>query len=72
MADSSRSLAISPWAASQTAAAELGLSRATLYRRIAYPHWVEGRHYRWIQKGSRRVLQFHLGATSELIRRRGW
>lgn len=72
MADKSPSLAISPWAASQAAANELGLSRATLYRRITYPHWVEGRHYRWIQKGSRRVLQFHLGASSELIRRRGW
>ncbi len=61
-----------PWISAPQAASELGMSRASLYRRIQHPHWVEGRHYRWVNKGSRRVLQFHLDESGNLIRRRGW
>jgi hypothetical protein len=64
--------AVSPWASSRQAADALGMSTTSLYRRLQYPHWVEGRHYRWISKGLRRVLQVNLTEAGLLIRRRGW
>ena len=72
MTDSTVLIARSPWVSSEQAAEGLSLSRASLYRRIRQPHWVEGRHYRWISKGARKVLQFHCEAVGDLIRRRGW
>lgn len=61
-----------PWAASAEAAAALGISTTSLHRRLTFPHWVEGRHYRWVSKGTRRVLQVNLPEAGQLIRRRGW
>lgn len=72
MADAAALIARSPWISSEQAAEGLSLSRASLYRRIRQPHWIEGRHYRWISKGNRQVLQFHSEAVGDLIRRRGW
>lgn len=66
------STALSPWTGTRAAAAELGMSSASLYRRIRYPHWIEGKHYRWIHKGARLVLQVNLPEAVQLIRRRGW
>jgi hypothetical protein len=63
---------LTPWASTGQAAQELGLSQASLYRRTQAPHWIEGRHYRWIFKGRRKVLQFHVAESGSLIRRHGW
>jgi hypothetical protein len=62
----------SPWTSTTRAAIALGMSATSLHRRLRYPHWVEGRHYRWINKGLRRVLQVNLTEAGLLIRRRGW
>lgn len=71
-ANTSAPFRLTPWASTDRAARELGLSRASLYRRIQAPHWIQGRHYRWILKGSRKVLQFHVSESGSLIRRHGW
>lgn len=65
--------AASPWVSCAVAATELGLSRRTIHRRIAEaPHWREGRHYRWISKPSRTVVQIHIGNAQDLLRVHGW
>jgi len=63
----------SPWVSAAAAAAELGVSRSTIHRRIeTAPHWREGRHFRWIRKPARTVVQIHIGNAKDLLRVHGW
>lgn len=65
--------AVSPWTSCAKAAAELGISRMTIRRRIeAAPHWREGRHYRHVKQQRRTVLLVHVPNAKELIRAHGW
>lgn len=60
------------WFNTATAAAMLGTSERTLRRRIARPGWVEGRHYRWITRQSRRTLEIHVSNAIKLMDACGW
>ncbi len=72
-AASPRKVLPAPWMSSTAAAAELGLSPWTLRRRAhAAEHWVEGKHYRWIQKQQKRLLQVNLEAVRQLMTEVGW
>ena len=60
------------WLGLSVAADFLGISSSSLRRRLCHPHWVEGRHYRWINKGKRRTLQVNLVEANRLINLKGW
>ncbi len=60
------------WFTTATAAAMLGLSERTLRRRITRPGWVEGKHYRWITRQSRRTLEINVSNVIKLMDARGW
>jgi hypothetical protein len=60
------------WFATATAAAMLGISERTLRRRIVRPGWIEGKHYRWITRQSRRTLEINVSGVIELMDSCGW
>lgn len=60
------------WFSTATAAAMLGISERTLRRRIARPGWVEGIHYRWITRQSRRTLEINVSSAIRLMDSSGW
>jgi len=60
------------WYPTQQAAGLLGVSSRTLRRRIEQEHWIEGRHYRWVTRFVRPVLEFHVPAVVNLMDQRGW
>lgn len=60
------------WYPTREAAAMLGVSERTLRRRLEKPFWLEGRHYRWTVKTTRRVLEVNVPAAIRLMDRWGW
>jgi hypothetical protein len=60
------------WYPTQQAAGLLCVSPRTLHRRIKQQHWIEGRHYRWVTRSVRPVLEFHISAVVNLMDQRGW
>lgn len=50
----------------------LGISERTLRRRIVRPGWIEGKHYRWITRQSRRTLEINVSGVIELMDSCGW
>lgn len=62
-----------PWLSSTAAAAELNLSPWTVRRRVhSATHWIEGVHFRWVQKQQKRFLQVHLENVRKLLIEAGW
>lgn len=60
------------WFSTRQAAAMLGLSEPTLRRRTARRSWVEGVHYRWITRHSRRTLEINVSQAIQLMNAIGW
>jgi len=60
------------WFTTTRAAAMLGTSERTLRRRISRPTWLEGVHYRWITRESRRTLEINVARVIKLMDARGW
>jgi hypothetical protein len=60
------------WFTTAAAAAMLGVSDRTLRRRITRSSWVEGMHYRWITRQSRRTLEINVSSVIKLMDACGW
>lgn len=60
------------WFSTRQAAAMLGISEPTLRRRAARASWVEGVHYRWITRNSRRTLEVNVSRAIQLMNAIGW
>jgi hypothetical protein len=60
------------WFTTAQAAAMLGTSERTLRRRVARQSWVEGVHYRWITRESRRTLEINVARVIKLMEACGW
>jgi hypothetical protein len=60
------------WYPTLQAALMLGTSERTLRRRIAKPHWIEGRHYRWVVRSTRRTLEINVPLALRLMECTGW
>ena len=60
------------WYPVNQAASLLGLSSRTLRRRMEKPHWIEGAHYRWVVRSTRRTLEINVPKATKLLDQRGW
>lgn len=60
------------WHPVNQAAALLGLSSSTLRRRMEKPYWVEGAHYRWVVRSTRRTLEVNVPKAAKLLDHWGW
>jgi len=60
------------WYSTAQAAAMLGSSERTLRRRVARQAWLEGVHYRWITRQSRRTLEINVAQVIKLMEACGW
>lgn len=60
------------WYPTRRAAALLGVSERTLRRRLSGPHWIEGLHYRWVTRHTRRTLEINVASAISLMNRMGW
>jgi hypothetical protein len=60
------------WYPTREAAAMIGVSERTLRRRLEKPFWLEGRHYRWTVRTTRRTLEINVPAAIKLMDRWGW
>lgn len=60
------------WYPTRQAAVMLDISERTLRRRLEQPHWIDGRHYRWVTRLSRRTLEINVPQVVRLLENRGW
>jgi len=60
------------WYPVNQAAPLIGLSGRTLRRRMEKPHWIEGVHYRWVTRATRRTLEVNVPRAAKLLDQRGW
>lgn len=60
------------WYPTREAAELLGVSERTLRRRLQKPFWLEGRHYRWTVRLTRKTLEINVPAAVRLMDRWGW
>jgi predicted DNA-binding transcriptional regulator YafY len=67
-----RSALARAWFTTSQAAAMLGVSERTLRRRIARGAWIQGVHYRWITRQSRRTLEVNVSRVIKLMEACGW
>jgi hypothetical protein len=60
------------WFSTARAAALLHTSERTLRRRLSRDSWIEGFHYRWIVRSTRRTIEVHVPRAIELMEQQGW
>lgn len=60
------------WFPTRKAAEQLGISERTLRRRTSQCLWVEGLHYRWVTRLSRRTLEINVPRAINLMEQSGW
>jgi hypothetical protein len=60
------------WYPTRRAAALLGVSERTLRRRLGSSDWIDGLHYRWVTRHTRRTLEVNIANAISLMNRKGW